>query len=413
MKSLLLIALVVMLFACTQTETKIYQWRGVDRTGIYSEEGLLKEWPEEGPGEIWSTEILGNGYGSPVITDDKLYISGTEDSTAVLFCFDLQGELLWKSGYGKEWMVNFPGSRSAPTVVEDMIYVGSGLGNLYCMDLQGNVVWLKQFEDDFNGQITRFGIAEAALVDGDKVFWCPGGEENNVVALNRFTGELIWSCKGAGERPGYSSPLLIDLPERKVIVTFTAYNLLGIDAETGELLWKHEQDNTPLEERGPGYGDTHCNTVFFDGGAIYYAAGDGNCGVKLELAKDGASINEIWRNKGFDSYMGGIVKIGDYVYGCGTRKKDLKSINAATGEMADSLKIGSGSIIVADNMIYYYNQKGEVNLVDFSKAEMTVVSSFKITKGAQEHFSHPVIDKGVLYVRHGNVLMAYDIKGKV
>ncbi len=413
MKAFILLVLALVLFACTQKEVKIYQWRGQDRAGIYYEEGLQKEWIEDGPEEVWSTELLGHGYGSPVITEDKLYVTGTADSMAMLFCLDLQGQLVWESAYGEEWMRNFPGSRSAPTVVGELIYVGSGMGNLYCFDLEGNVVWSKSFEEDFKGVYPRFGIAEAALVDDDKVFWCPGGEEHNIVALNRFTGKLIWSCKAEGERPGYNSPNLIALPGKKIMVTFTAYHLLGIDVKTGEVLWKHAQDNTPVEKRQPGAGDTHSNTAVYDNGAIYYAAGDGNRGVKLELSEDGTSIKEIWRSEGFDSYMGGIVKIGDYVYGGGVRKKALKRVNASDGQMADTLKIGDGIVIAADGLLYYYNQKGVVNLVDYSGDDLKVVSTFKVEKGSKEHFSHPVIDNGVLYIRRGKALMAYDIKETV
>ena len=57
--------------------------------------------------------------------------------------------------------------------------------------------------------------------------------------------------------------------------------------------------------------------------SIYYAAGDGNCGVKLKLSDDGTKITEVWRNKSFDSFMGGIVKIGNYMYGSGTVKPEL------------------------------------------------------------------------------------------
>ncbi|NQU34162.1 MAG: hypothetical protein HQ521_13090, partial [Bacteroidetes bacterium] len=80
--------------------------------------------------------------------------------------------------------------------------------------------------------------------------------------------------------------------------------------------------------------------------------------------------------------------------------------------LTDSLKIGSGALISADNMLYYYNQKGELKLLSFSEGKMTEISSFKIQKGSKEHFSHPVIHNGVLYLRHGNVLMGFDIKKK-
>jgi hypothetical protein len=186
--------------------------------------------------------------------------------------------------------------------------------------------------------------------------------------------------------------------------------MMGLDVNSGNLLWSQLQDNYPPEKRLPGYGDTHSNTVLYEKGSIYYAEGDGNCGVKLKLSDDGMKITEVWRNKGFDSYMGGIVKIGSYIYGSGTVKPELRSINASTGILADSLKIGSGAIIAADNMLYYYTQKGDMMLLSYDQGKIEKVSSFRIKKGTLQHFSHPVIHNGVLYQRHGNTLMAFDIQ---
>ncbi|MGC9355656.1 MAG: PQQ-binding-like beta-propeller repeat protein, partial [Mariniphaga sp.] len=225
-------------------------------------------------------------------------------------------------------------------------------------------------------------------------------------------GDVVWSCKGMGERMGYNPGNLIELPERKIYVTFSAYHMLGIDAETGELLWSQLQDNTPVEKREPGVGDTHSNNVLFENGYIYYAAGDGNRGVKLQLSEDGSQITEIWRTPDLDTYMGGFVKLGEYIYGCGTRKKDLKSFHAETGEVIDSLKTGTGAIVAADNMLYYYNWGGELSLVSCENGKLQKQSSFKITRGSKEHFSHPVIKNGVLYQRRGDALIAFDIRAK-
>jgi outer membrane protein assembly factor BamB len=310
-------------------------------------------------------------------------------------------------------MKSYPGSRSAPTIVDDLIYVGSGLGNLYCVEKRnGRIIWSKNLIIDFKGTLPFHGHSEAALIDEDKVFWVTGGKENNVVALNRFTGKLIWSNKGYGEAPGYNSPKLIKLASRKILVTFSSYHLMGIDTESGTLLWSHEQDNTPPEKRTPGIGDTHSNTVLYDNGAIFYAAGDGNCGVRLNLSGDGTKITEAWRNKDFDSFMGGIVKIGSYLYGSGTARPELFSIDSETGVMKDSLKIGSGALIAADDMLYYYTQKGEMFLLSYNNGDIEKISSFRIKKGDMQHFAHPVINKGILYQRHGNVLMAFDLKNK-
>jgi outer membrane protein assembly factor BamB len=413
MSKIFILVLLTMLWPAPKEKNNIYEWRGKGRTGVYNETNLLKVWPDEGPGELWTVDNIGEGFVSPVFAGESFFITGEIDSLSILFCFNLKGEKQWQTTLGKEWMKSYPGSRCAPTIVDDMIYVGTGIGNLYCIKKDnGKIVWSKELSKDFNGELPMHGYSEAPVIDDDKIFWTPGGKLNNVVALNRFTGNMIWSNKCFGERSGYNSPKLIELPARTILVTFSAYHLMGLDTKTGALLWSHEQDNYALKDRIPGNGDTHSNTVLYEDGAIYYAAGDGNCGVKLSLSKDGTKISQLWRNKGFDSFMGGIVKIGDYLYGCGTVKPELMSINAITGQITDSLRIGSGAIIEADNMLYYYTQKGDLMLISYSDGKMEKVSSFRIKKGDQQHFSHPVIYKGILYQRHGNVLMAYDIRKK-
>lgn len=387
------------------------QWRGAERRGVYPETGLLDRWPAEGPALIRVYEGVGNGYGSPTISNDTLYITGEINSVACLQAFDHEGNLLWKSDFGPEWVVNYQGSRCAPTVVGDLVYVTSGLGQLACFETRtGTLKWSVEFLTDLHGASPLFGFAEAPLVSGELVFATPGGPDTNVVALDRFTGKIKWVCSGNGEVPGYNSPILIQLPERDIIALFTAYSFLGIDTRTGALLWSHDQVNIPPSERKPGNGDTHSNSAWYEDGFIYYIAGDGNSAVKLELLDNGKKISQVWRNKEIDNYMGGFVIIDGKIYSCTSAKKSLVELDAETGKVTSTLKIGTGTLIWADGRIYYYTQGGKVYLVDPLK--MAGIGSFKIEKGANEHFAHPVIDKGILYVRHGNVLMAYDIAGK-
>jgi outer membrane protein assembly factor BamB len=401
----------IFLLPSFQLKTRIYEWRGTDRKGIYNETNLLKTWPAEGPKEIWSIDNIGNGFVSPIFTDDRFYITGEIDSMVILFSFNLKGEKQWQTKLGKEWMRSYPGSRSIPTIVDDLIYVGSGLGNLYCVNKSdGKIVWSKDLIKDLNGILPLHGHSEAALIQDEKIFWTAGGKVNNVVAMNRFTGKLIWTNKGFGEASAYNPPKLIEHGGRSILVTFSSYHLMGFDTKNGKLLWAHEQDNYPPDKRGPGYGDTHCNTVLYENGFIYYVAGDGNGGVKLKLSDDGSSITQVWRNKLFDSYMGGAIKIDNFLYCGGTITPDLRSINTDTGILTDSLRIGTGAVIAADNMIYYYSQKGDLMLIGYNQGKIEKVSSFRIKKGNMQHFSHPVINKGILYQRHGKVLMAFDIR---
>jgi outer membrane protein assembly factor BamB len=389
------------------------QFRGLTRDGVYNEKNLLSSWPAEGPALLWSSSETGNGYGPPAITYDRVYITGEVDSIGYLNAFDLKGKLLWRSEYGPEWVKTFQGSRSTPTVVGELVYVCSGMGNLRCFDASdGSKKWTVDMMKELHGSLPYHGHAESPLVEGDQVFLTPGGPDTNVVALNRYTGAINWVCKGLGETPAYNSPILIKLPSLSILVAFTAYHMLGIDAQTGKLLWFHEQVNTPPAERKPGMGDTHSNSAYYEDGYIYYVAGDGNCGVKLKLSEDGKQVTQLWRNTAVDNYMGGFIKLNNHIYTGSDSKRTLLTVDAISGQVVDSLKAGNGSLALAGDMLYYYNQRGEMCLIKPGNEKLELVSKFKITAGTKEHFSHPVVKNGVLYIRRGKALMAYDIRKK-
>ena len=385
------------------------QWRGSERRGIYREPSLQKFWLPEGPALAWANEDVGNGFGSPVFKDNQIFIAGETDSTAYLFALAQNGKTIWKTAFGREWTRSFPGSRMSPTIYDNMIYVSSGMGNIACIEMKtGTLKWMVS-KTDLHGVSPMHGHSESPLVDGDMVYFTPGGKDTNVVALNRFTGKIIWVCKGRGERPGYNSPLLIKMGERSIIAVFTAYSLLGIDAKNGELLWVNEQVNTPQAERKPGNGDTHSNTIWYEDGSIYYIAGDGNGAVKLALEDKGKSVHEVWRNPSVDNYMGGFILQGEKIYTCSDSRKSLLTLDAKTGVILDSLKCGTGAVISDSRFLYYYNQKGSMYLINPDKGKLEITSFYRVPKGTKEHFSHPVIYKGMLYIRHGKALMAFKI----
>jgi hypothetical protein len=391
--------------ACTTNVVELTQYRGEDRKGIFYENNLLKEWPENGPALLWEYEGIGNGYGSPIVTADKIFVTGEIDSLGYLFSFDIDGKLLWKKEYAKEWMVNYVGSASTPTIVGNLIYLCSRYGKIVCFEANtGSVKWETNMLENFHGKNTRFGFTQNLLVDENMVYCAPGGKDTNIVALDRFTGETLWINKGAGEIPAYCAPVIIDLATRKLLVTFMEHTLLGLDAKSGELLWTEEQDTAC---------DIHGNSAWFENGHIYYVAGCGNRCVKLKLSADGSTIKQVWKNPEIDNIMGGFIIHEDRLIGAAHRKPKWKTIDTQTGETVDSLKFHRGVTIFADNMLYIYNEKGKMGLVKSHKDSLQLISSFKIEKGTNEHFAHPVINNKVLYVRHGNVLLAYDIGKKI
>ena len=134
MRRLLILLPVLFLIVSCSRQPEIAQWRGPNRDGHYPDKDLLKQWPAEGLRPLWASDSVGDGYGSPVITKDALFITGAIDSTAYLYSFGLKGNLQWKVSYGPEWATNFPGSRSAPTVVDNLVYVVSGKGEMACIN---------------------------------------------------------------------------------------------------------------------------------------------------------------------------------------------------------------------------------------------------------------------------------------
>jgi outer membrane protein assembly factor BamB len=393
----------VVLFPGISVGQEILQWRGADRSGVYCENSLLKSWPEEGPELLWKFAGLGNGYGSPVITKTNIFINGEIDTVSCLFAFDLSGKYLWKSKIGKEWTQSYPGSRSTPTVVNDLVYVTAGWGQVACLDAwNGKERWSVNMMTDFHGKVPRFGFSESLLVDGNTVYCSPGSPDTNVVALDRFSGKINWISKGAGEMTSYCSPMLICLPQRNILVTFSKTTLLGIDTKDGKLLWSYKQEGEEI--------DCQVNTPIFEKGIIYCVAGNGNGAFKLKLSDDGTQVTEIWKNGRCDNLMGGFIKVNDYIYTSGYEKRQYYIVETRDGQITDSVKFDRGSIIYADGMLYLYNEKGEVGLFKPNGHGMEQVSSFKVTLGTKAHFAHPVICNGVLYIRHGKSLLAYKIK---
>ena len=391
------------------------QWRGENRDGIYRETGLLKEWPADGPELLWKFEGLGEGHTSVAIAGGKIYATGMHGDVLVLYVFDMDGKLLTEKEIGKEWNENWNGTRSSVCVNDGKLYIFNAFGTLFCLDETTlNEVWKRDLITEFEGRNLQFGITENPLIVGDKIFMTPGGEEHNIVALNKNTGELIWSSPGTGLISSYGSPLYIGNQSVPMVVAWMATKeqkedksydneLIAVNAETGELLWS---------EILPSQNDINPNTsLYIDGMTLSVTGYRG--GMWLHRLKDGGKTAElVWHNSQMDNQMGGVIKVGDYLYGMGHFNTGFYCIDWKTGETKyRAAEIAKGITIFADGMLYCYNEaKGEMWLVKPNPTEFEPVSNFKITLGTNQHWAHPVIHDGVLYIRHGEALMAYKVK---
>ncbi|TVR68990.1 MAG: hypothetical protein EA408_13000 [Marinilabiliales bacterium] len=380
-------------------------WSGPGRNGIYHETGLLKEWPEQGPEVLFTIEGIGHGYSSPSFSNGKIYLSGMIDRTGYVFIFNKDGELLNQYDYGPEFRRSYRGSRSTPLVVDNLLYLVSGMGKIMCLEADtGKEIWSRDATDDFGGSNIRWGITENLLIDGNKVFFAPGGRKHNIVALNRFTGEIIWSSPGTGrgDQSAYCSPMIVDLPERKLFVTKMAGGIVGLDAENGEFLWSY-----PFTNRH----SIHANTPLFRDGYIYAFSTDEAGSVKLKLSSDGSQIEPVWENKEINPMHGGAVIVDDHIYAAVYVGRRWYCMDSETGEpLWSSRDIDRGVVIYADERLYFYTERGELALSRPNPGGMEIISMTSIDHiGTGQHFSHPVIHEGRLYVRRGDAMVVFDI----
>jgi outer membrane protein assembly factor BamB len=413
MKSTLFLALMCVAFSLSAQNPAI-EWRN-DRTGIYNETGLLKSWPEKGPELLWHFDGLGDGWTAVTISNGKIYATGLDQEKLNLFVFDLNGKLLTKKHIGTELTGNrYHGARSQVNISDGKLYLYTALGELFCLDENTlDVVWKKDLFKEFEGKQVMWGVTESPLIVGDKVFITPGGTTHNIVALNKNTGATIWTSKSTGTPSSYCSPLFIGDQSVPILVTWIGAasmagrgtpnenKLVGLNANTGELLWSQVL---------PSENTINPNTPIYSNGKIFVTTGYRGGSWLLNLKNGGRSVEMAWKNNA-DNQMGGAVKVGNYVYTTGHQNRAFFCTDWTTGEIKyREASISGSATIYADGLLYVYSDRGTMNLIKPNPEKFELVSSFPITLGTEQHWAHPVIYKGVLYVRHGNTLMAYNIK---
>ena len=392
------------------------QWRGENRDGHYTGVELLKKWPDDGPKLLWSNETLESGYGSPSCSADAVYITGTKTQVEYLFALDMSGKVKWKTDIGPSFAGDFPLARCTPAVKDGYVYVISSAGKVSCIDAtSGKTKWSVDGYQKFSGSWGIWGTSENPLVVDNMVIYTPGGDKTTMVALNAETGETVWQTKSLKDKSAYASPIVFYHAGRKVIANVIANYIFGVEAGSGELLWRYSYgtlEAPPLEEWGAPYVNTV--TPIYNDGYIYTTSYN-HVGASFKLSDDGRGISVAWTDSILDTHHGGVVLVDGYIYGANwinNRSGNWCSVDWKTGMLAYETKwMTKGSIIYADGMLYCYEEKrGNIALAKADPKGFDVISSFQVTQGSGPHWSHPVVSDGVLYVRHGKALMAYEIR---
>ncbi|WP_243436146.1 PQQ-binding-like beta-propeller repeat protein [Acanthopleuribacter pedis] len=385
-------------------------FRGPDRNGIFTAEtGLLKQWPEAGPKRMWTAEGLGQGYASVTVVGGKVYTTGKFGDSGALFAFDNKGKQLWRTDYGDEFHGSgYPGSRTTPTYYKGSLYLMTSLGTVVAADAEtGKIKWkvdvLARFGEGQKAEslLPKFGIAESLLVVDDQLICTPGTKKAVMAALSLKDGQTLWTTPGNDEISAYCSPRLYEDGGHRFILTMTAASMIAVNPKDGALIFRQSY---------PATYNIHAVSPVWQDGYIYVSDGYGQGGSCFKLADDGKSVSLAWREKTLDIHHGGTVLVDGVIYGASNSKHWI-SLDLKTGKVLETVRRqGKGALIYADGRLIGYTEKGEVVMAKPNKGKIEVVSRFEMKEGSGHHWSHPVVNKGTLYVRHGKVLAAFDVR---
>ena len=383
------------------------QWRGVDRTAVSKETGLLKSWPEGGPKLVWTARNLGEGHATPSVAGGRIYALGLRGDDEVAFALNEKtGSEIWATKIAGRTSLQArqggEGPRSTPTIDGQMMYVLGVGGDLACLNTaDGKIKWQKHLVNDFGGRIPTWGYSESPLIDGNLVIVTPGAR-TTMVALNKATGELVWRNAIPNTSAGYSSVIMANVEGQKQYIQLLAGGVVGVNATDGQLAWRYD---APAGNRGIA-----CSTPIFQDGHVFAASGYGHGGGLAKVGRSSAS--EVYFTRNMKNHHGNMVVVGGYLYGADD-PDSLTCLDFKTGEVKwASRGPGKGSVSFADGMIYARGEStGTVTLVEATPTGYVEKGRLEQPERSRDRaWAHPVIANGKLYIRDQGNLFCYDVR---
>lgn len=388
------------------------QWRGPNRDGISSETGLLQEWPPNGPKLLWQVNDLGDGYSTPAVVGERIYVitnKGIEDERVQALSV-ADGKDIWSTRIGrvgKNDGPQYPGSRSTPTVVGDSLYALGSDGDLVCLETEsGKERWRKNLRSDFGGRPGKWAYAESPLIDGGVLVCTPGGTNATLVALQKKTGEVIWkSALPEGDQAAYASIIPVEVGGVKQYVQFLEKGLVGVDAKSGSYLWRYEKTAHGSPANIP--------TPVAGGSFVYSSTGRGGGGlVELKASGNAVAAEQVYFVAQLPTSIGGSVLRDGHLYG--TNTKGLMCVDFATGDVKwQEPGVGAGSVCYADGRLYVHGENGQVALVEATGEGYREKGKFsppdQPDRGRGKAWTYPVVSNGRLYIRDLGRLWCYEV----
>lgn len=382
------------------------QWGGPKCDFSVDTSGLAKEWPSEGPKKLWSRP-LGDGYSAVLADDGLLYTMYRADEKERIICLDARtGETKWEHAYGCDarpgHVMEFgDGPRATPLIVGDRLFAIGVSGIMHCLDKKtGQPHWMHDLWTEFEGNILNHGYSSSPLAYKDMVIALVGGKDAAIVAFKQGDGALVW--KGMSFENSYSTPQILRIGGEDQLVTFMASEVIGVNPDTGVLLWSHPHENQWKQ---------NVSLPVMIGDILFISANDaGSKGLKILKKGEKYEVEEAWSQRKVQFYHVNTVHVGEYIYGCiGARQPAfMVGVNARTGEMLWRERgFAKANCLLADGKLIILDEDGQLGLATAKPDGLTVHSKVKISDSVC--WTVPTLVGKTLYFRDKKEIAAFDL----
>jgi outer membrane protein assembly factor BamB len=344
----------------------------------------------------------------------RMYGMGYRGEDEVVWCLDAQtGALKWMTPplAAANRQVGYPeGSRCTPTFDDGRLYLVGVSGEIACLEAEtGKELWRRHLVREFGGQVPHWGYTESPLVDGDRVIVTPGGGRATMVALNKRSGETLWTgVVPQGDPACYSSVIVEEIDGIRQYIQFLAGGIVSVAANDGRFLWRTNRPANGIVISTPVYHDHHvfASTAYNRGGGLY------------QLATENGVVTptEVYFSQEMQNHHGGIILLGDHIYYAeGHGRGVLVCREFKTGKLVwQERNPHKGSLVLADGHFYYRSERGTMLLIEASPRACVVKGEFEQPDRSGKYaWAHPVVVNGRLYLRDQDLMLCYALKDDV
>ncbi len=367
-----------------------------------------RKWFAAPPEKLWERP-LGDGYSAIAVEYGVLYTAYRSGSRDVIVALEAAtGKTLWEFGYDAPFKNAYaevaPGPYAMPQVVGYRVVTASGIGQIHSLEKKtGRPVWSWDLYKNAGGNPLGFGYSSHPLPYKDSLIVVAGGRKSAVLRLRQADGTAIWQKLKL--QNAHSSPLLIDVDGQPQVAILLADEIVGIDPETGDLLWRHphKTDNglaisTPVWAPG--------NLLFLSS-----AYGGGARGLKLTRSGNTTTVQELWYNPRVQVHFGSAIRQGEYVYvSSGQSVGLLTAVELTTGRVAWQARDFVKAQLLADGgRLIVLDEDGNLGLGLASPERFQALAKWPILKSLA--WTVPTVAGNRLYLRDRRVVMALDLGG--